>query len=68
MNLSAWWAETLWHIALGVSFALLIGFAAFVGRPRRHVSNRERQPSALAPNELWSMDFVSDALFDGRRL
>jgi len=23
---------------------------------------------ALAPNEMWSMDLVSDALFDGRRL
>ena len=22
----------------------------------------------LAPNEMWSMDFVSDELFDGRRL
>jgi putative transposase len=22
----------------------------------------------MAPNELWSMEFVSDALFDGRRL
>ena len=39
-------------------------------RPRRHVSaaRRERQPAAPAPNEMWSMDFVSDALFDGRRL
>ena len=39
-------------------------------RPRRHVSaaHRERQPAALQPNERWSMDFVSDALFDGRRL
>ena len=38
--------------------------------PRRNVSaaNRERQPAALAANEMWSMDFVSDALFDGRRL
>jgi hypothetical protein len=39
-------------------------------RPRRHISaaQRERQPAAMAPNELWPMDFVSDALFDGRRL
>jgi putative transposase len=39
-------------------------------RPRRNVSaaNRERQPAASAANEMWSMDFVSDALFDGRRL
>jgi putative transposase len=39
-------------------------------RPRRHVSaaHRERQPAAFRSNERWSMDFVSDALFDGRRL
>ncbi len=39
-------------------------------RPRRHVSaaDRERQPAVTAPNALWSMDFISDALFDGRRL
>ena len=46
------------------------GLSLGLKRPRRHVSaaNRERQPAATAPNELWSMDFVSDALFDGRRL
>ena len=46
------------------------GLSLRLKRPRRHVSaaQRERQPAALAPNELWSMDFVSDALFDGRRL
>ena len=39
-------------------------------RPRRHVSAARRiaQPMALAPNECWSMDFVSDALYDGRRI
>ena len=39
-------------------------------RPRRNVSaaNRDRQPAAVAANEMWSMDFVSDGLFDGRRL
>ena len=39
-------------------------------RPRRHVSaaHREERPLARRPNESWSMDFVSDALFDGRRL
>jgi putative transposase len=38
-------------------------------RPRRSRSGRRRQPrkEAFAPNELWGMDFVSDALFDGRR-
>jgi putative transposase len=46
------------------------GLSLRLKRPRRHVSaaNRERQPAPTAPNELWSMDFVSDALFDGRRL
>lgn len=38
--------------------------------PRRNVgaANRERQPTALAAIAMWSMDFVSDPLFDGRRL
>ena len=46
------------------------GLSLRLKRPRRNVSaaNRERQPAASAPNEMWSMDFVSDALFDGRRL
>ena len=46
------------------------GLSLRLRRPRRKVSaaNRERQPAASAPNEMWSMDFVSDALFDGRRL
>lgn len=39
-------------------------------RPRRNKSARLRQPKHMvsAMNEIWSMDFVSDALFDGRRL
>jgi putative transposase len=38
-------------------------------RPRRSRSARRRQPIkvAVAPNALWGMNFVSDALFDGRR-
>ncbi len=46
------------------------GLSLRLRRPRRNVSaaNRERQPAAPAANEMWSMDFVSDALFDGRRL
>jgi putative transposase len=46
------------------------GLSLNLRRPRRHVSaaRRERQPNVTAPNERWSMDFVSDALFDGRRL
>jgi len=39
-------------------------------RPRRNKSARLRQPRQLVStmNEIWSMDFVADALFDGRRL
>ena len=46
------------------------GLSLRLKRPRRHVSavDRERSVEASAPNALWSMDFVSDALFDGRRL
>ena len=46
------------------------GLSLRLNRPRRHVSavDRERSVEASAPNALWSMDFVSDALFDGRRL
>lgn len=38
-------------------------------RPRRAKAARHRnEPLRLtAPNQCWSMDFVSDALFDGRR-
>jgi putative transposase len=46
------------------------GLTLRLERPRRNVSaaNRDRQPAALAVNEMWSMDFVSNTLFDGRRL
>jgi putative transposase len=39
-------------------------------RPRRHVSAARRleRETAARPNQQWSMDFVSDALFDGRRI
>jgi putative transposase len=39
-------------------------------RPKRNKAARLRQPKQLvaAINEIWSMDFVSDALYDGRRL
>lgn len=29
---------------------------------------RQPRPQGLYPNHVWSMDFVSDVLFDGRRL
>ena len=46
------------------------GLSLRLKRPRRHVTaaTREARTPAGAPNDLWSMDFVSDALFDGRRL
>jgi putative transposase len=39
-------------------------------RPRRNKAARLRQPKQLvhSMNEIWSMDFVADALFDGRRI
>jgi putative transposase len=46
------------------------GLSLRLKKPRRNVSaaSRERQPLASAANQMWSMDFVSDALFHGRRL
>ena len=46
------------------------GLSLRLKKPRRNVSaaDRVRQPAAAAPNEMWSMDFVSDALFDERHL
>ena len=41
-----------------------------IKRPRRHVSaaHRVERSAVTTANDVWSMDFVSDALFDGRRL
>ena len=38
-------------------------------KPRRHVSYKRRveRVAAIEPNEGWSMDFMQDQLFDGRR-
>ena len=40
-----------------------------VKRPRRHVTaaRRVERAGAAHANDIWSMDFVSDALFNGRR-
>ena len=35
---------------------------------RRAVQARQERPAARLPNERWSMDFMSDALADGRKL
>ena len=39
-------------------------------KPRRHVTacRRIERTVATAPNEGWSMDFMSDELYDGRRI
>ena len=39
-------------------------------RPRRHVSSQRREirPLTSKPDERWAMDFMSDELFDGRRI
>jgi len=39
-------------------------------KPRRHVTacRRMERPVATEPNEGWSMDFMSDELFDGQRI
>jgi putative transposase len=45
------------------------GLALRRKRPWRHASavHRERRPPAMAGNEIWNMDFVTDQLADGRR-
>lgn len=42
------------------------GLSLRLKRPHRNKSAQRRQPQY--PNHVWDMDFVSDALFDGRRL
>ena len=46
------------------------GLSLRLKRPRRNKAAKWRQPKQIcsAINELWSMDFVADALFDGRKL
>lgn len=46
------------------------GLSLRLKRPKRHVTAQRRQtrPEAVSMNECWSMDFVSDALYDGRRI
>lgn len=46
------------------------GLSLRLKRPKRNKSARLRQPKHVvtAMNQIWSMDFVADALFDGRKL
>ena len=46
------------------------GLSLRLKRPRRNRAAKLRQPKqlAFAINEIWSMDFEADALFDGRKL
>lgn len=46
------------------------GLSLRLKRPKRNKAARLRQPKQLvtAMNQIWSMDFVADTLFDGRRL
>jgi len=46
------------------------GLSLRLKRPRRNRAAKLRQPKqlAFAVNEVWSADFVADALFDGRKL
>ena len=46
------------------------GLSLRLKRPRRNKAAKLRQPKqlAFAINEIWSMDFEADALFDGRKL
>jgi putative transposase len=46
------------------------GLSMRLRRPRRHVTAAHRIARAAAGtvNQCWSMDFVADALFDGRRI
>lgn len=38
-------------------------------KPRKKISRvRVQQPAAAVPNERWSLDFMSDALHDGRKI
>ena len=36
-------------------------------KPHKSAQNREKRHEVAKPNERWSMDFMSDALFNDRR-
>jgi putative transposase len=61
-----------WHVNHKRAYRLyrLEGLTMRKKTPRRRVAyvKREIHPAVLTRNECWSMDFVSDQLFDDRRL
>ena len=46
------------------------GLSLRIKRPRRHKTSKPRRgrTEVQSANECWSMDFMSDQLFDGRRI
>lgn len=46
-----------------------MGLSLRMKRPKRHktAAHRQERPEITQPNQCWSMDFVSDALFNGKR-
>jgi putative transposase len=60
-----------WKVNHKLVYRLYIeeGLQMRIKSPRRHKSCRTRieRPKAARANESWSMDFMSDQLFDGRR-
>ncbi len=45
-----------------------LGLRKRAPRRRRACLKREQRPAVSVKNECWSMDFMSDQLFDGRRI
>jgi len=49
---------------------MLEGLSLLAKRPKRHVSATRRRNffNVTGPNSVWAMDFVSDALYSGKRI
>jgi len=58
------------RVSYGYLFYKQEGLLMRTRRPRRHVSacRHMERPIAHRPNESWSMDFMSDDLYNGQRL
>lgn len=60
-----------WHVNYKRIYRLykVEGLNLRTKRPRRHrtAATRLDRPQLNRPNQLWSMDFVSDALFNGNK-